>query len=70
VYTGNVHDKIGSSTYCPHCKKTIIERDWYQLGAYHVTNNGHCQFCHAPIAGLFDGPKQSFGARRIPIVIF
>jgi len=29
VYTGNVHDPEGSSTWCPGCGQLIIERDWY-----------------------------------------
>jgi len=26
VYTGNVHDAEGGSTYCPHCGTRVIER--------------------------------------------
>jgi pyruvate formate lyase activating enzyme len=33
VYTGNVHDSVGSSTYCAGCGRMLIERDWYRLGA-------------------------------------
>ena len=33
VYTGNVHDRDGSSTYCHVCGNLLIERDWYVLGA-------------------------------------
>ena len=29
VYTGNVHDPEGSSTYCHSCKELLIGRDWY-----------------------------------------
>ena len=39
VYTGNVHDSKGGSTYCEGCGKCIIERDWYQLGLYKVMSN-------------------------------
>ena len=28
VYTGNVHDPAGQTTYCHHCDATPIERDW------------------------------------------
>src|SRR5216110_2864262 len=31
VYTGNVHDSAGGSTYCPSCEKRVIERDWYRI---------------------------------------
>ena len=39
VYTGNVHDTTGASTYCPSCKKLLIERDWFVLGEYNLKNN-------------------------------
>ena len=37
VYTGNVHDKAGGSTWCPDCGALLIERDWYQLGRWGMT---------------------------------
>src|ERR671914_879201 len=45
VYTGNVHDAAGGSTYCPGCETLVIERDWYRLGAYRVTGDGRCASC-------------------------
>src|SRR5262249_15431916 len=38
VYTGNVHDPSGGSTYCPQCGTCVIERDWYQLGAWQLND--------------------------------
>ena len=29
VYTGNVHDAKGGSTYCPGCHAALVVRDWY-----------------------------------------
>jgi len=69
VYCGNVHDKNSDSTYCPQCKKIVIERDWYQLGYYQLGDNGHCLHCGTLIPGRFDGPKQNFGRQRIPIKV-
>ena len=37
VYVGNVHDPAHDSTYCPHCSELLIQRNWYELGAYHLT---------------------------------
>jgi hypothetical protein len=31
VYTGNVHDDAGGSTYCHGCGALLIGRDWYEL---------------------------------------
>ncbi len=69
VYTGNVHDEAGGSTYCPGCKKMVIQRDWYDIRAYHVTAEGRCEFCQHPIAGRFGAYHGCFGPRRIPIAI-
>jgi len=67
VYTGNVHDPEGSSTYCHACGCQLIDRDWYVLGKYHLTNGGCCQSCGAECPGRFDGPAGTWGARRQPV---
>jgi pyruvate formate lyase activating enzyme len=67
VYTGNVHDSAGGSTYCPSCEKVVIERDWYSLGRYAVTEQGGCAHCGAHIAGRFGKYERPFGPRRIPV---
>ena len=30
VYTGNVHDTDGGTTWCPSCRAPLIVRDWYR----------------------------------------
>jgi len=67
VYTGNVHDHGGSSTYCPDCKKLVMGRDWYRLNDWHVDASGKCQYCGCQIAGVFDGPPGDWGAQRLPV---
>jgi pyruvate formate lyase activating enzyme len=67
VYTGNVHDVAGGTTYCPACAKPVIERDWYEIESYHVTAEGRCQACGAAIAGRFAKYEGQFGRRRIPV---
>src|SRR5204862_201278 len=67
VYTGNVHDSDGGSTYCPSCEKPVIVRDWYRIDGYHVTADGRCEYCSAPIAGRFGKFERPFGPRRIPV---
>lgn len=73
VYTGNVHDKSGGSTYCPGCRKLVIERDWFRVGEFHIkaapespqkghNSGGTCSFCNASIAGHFN---QKPGAASI-----
>lgn len=69
VYTGNIHDPIGSSTYCPNCGNCVIERDWYVLSQYQLDDSGHCQQCGYQIPGFFAGPQGHWGARRKAITI-
>ncbi|MET0025113.1 MAG: AmmeMemoRadiSam system radical SAM enzyme [Sedimenticola sp.] len=68
AYTGNVHDSSGGSTWCPECGKLLIERDWYQLGRWNLTDSGCCNGCGTQIAGVFDpsGPG-TWGAKRLPV---
>jgi len=66
VYTGNIYDSKTGSTYCPSCKKCIIERNWYELGNYHITN-GCCKFCNTKIAGKFSDKAGEWGRKRIAV---
>jgi len=68
VYTGNVHDPNGDSTWCPQCGGLVIERDWYTLGQWGL-NQGGCQHCGHPIAGVFEAQPGQWGARRLPVLI-
>lgn len=54
VYTGNVHDEHGQSTYCASCGQRLIGRDWYHLSAWNLDAQGRCTKCGAPLAGHFD----------------
>ncbi len=69
VYTGNVHNREGDTTFCPSCRSALIERDWYEIRQYRLTPDGHCPDCNAKIAGHFEKFTKAFGARRIPIVM-
>ena len=64
VYTGNLHDRVGGSTWCPSCGALLIERNGYELGAYNLDGN-RCKACGCEIAGRFDpGPGRWGGGRR------
>jgi pyruvate formate lyase activating enzyme len=67
AYTGNVFDADGQSTYCPGCGVRVIERDWYRLGTYGLSDDGRCSACGTRLAGVFAGPPGSWGARRLPV---
>ena len=66
VYTGNVHDRMGESTYCPSCKKLLIERDWFVIGEYNLKNNA-CGFCGCRIAGVFEAGPGNWGGKRVAV---
>ena len=51
VYTGNVPGDEGEHTFCPNCKKKIIDRFGYSIRAYRI-ENGKCSFCKSPVQGV------------------
>ncbi|MEJ2591739.1 MAG: AmmeMemoRadiSam system radical SAM enzyme [Candidatus Thiodiazotropha sp.] len=67
AYVGNVHDNRESSTWCHHCGKLLIERDWYELGEWHLSAEGKCEYCGTPVAGHFESSPGHWGARRQPV---
>ena len=67
VYTGNVHDPEGDSTYCDQCGQRVIGRDWYALTEWNLTDDGRCTSCDRPCHGVFDGPPGDWGRKRLPI---
>jgi len=67
AYTGNVHDEEGGSTYCHHCGRKLIGRDWYVMTDWHLKDDGLCLYCGTPCAGVFEGPPGNWGAKRLPI---
>ncbi|MDD5366248.1 MAG: AmmeMemoRadiSam system radical SAM enzyme [Gallionellaceae bacterium] len=69
VYTGNVHDTEGDTTFCPSCGRPLIVRDWYEIPEYRLTDQGACPHCGTAIAGRFEHFHAPFGARRIPVTL-
>jgi AmmeMemoRadiSam system radical SAM enzyme/AmmeMemoRadiSam system protein B/AmmeMemoRadiSam system protein A len=66
AYVGNVNDVERQSTYCPNCKKLIIERDWYALGVYELNGN-QCRHCGETISGHFSNQPGNWGRKRQPV---
>jgi pyruvate formate lyase activating enzyme len=67
VYTGNVHDRAGQTTYCHACGEGLIGRDWYRLGAWNLDDAGCCAACGAKCSGIFEAVPGDWGARRQPV---
>ncbi len=68
VYTGNVHNRTGDTTYCPSCGTELIVRDWYEIELYRLTSDGHCPDCNTAIAGHFEKYTQAFGRQHIRVM--
>ncbi len=69
VYTGNVHDETGQSTYCHHCGERLIGREGYDITSWAMTADGHCAKCGAACQGVFDATPGAWGARSLPVKV-
>ncbi len=53
VYTGNVRNADGDTTWCPDCGTELIVRDWFRVLSDRVTADGRCPRCGLAIPGRF-----------------
>jgi pyruvate formate lyase activating enzyme len=67
VYTGNVHDREGDTTFCHECGKELIRRDWYDLHKWNLDPDGCCPKCGTPCAGRFENVHGNWGRRHLPV---
>ena len=53
VYAGNLPGLVGDleNTYCPDCHQLLVERHGYVIRGYHLTSEGACPSCGAPVPG-------------------
>jgi pyruvate formate lyase activating enzyme len=45
----------------------MIARDWYDIRAYRLTDEGRCSGCGTALAGRYRKFAKPFGPRRIPV---
>jgi len=69
VYTGNVHDTEGGSTFCHGCGEALIVRDWHAIRRYALDAQGACPHCGTALAGRFGAAAGAGVPRRVPIRI-
>ena len=62
VYTGNVHDAEGGRTTCPGCGAAVVERDWYRIDHYRLTDDGRCAGCGTVLARPLRRAGRALGA--------
>jgi len=69
VYTGNVHDPDGGTTYCHGCGAALICRDWYRLDGWAMDDGGRCRGCGTPCSGVFEPVPGDWGRKRLPVTL-
>ncbi|MBI5969419.1 MAG: AmmeMemoRadiSam system radical SAM enzyme [Deltaproteobacteria bacterium] len=52
VYIGNIPGHEGENTFCPKCKKMVIQRRGFMVGEMHL-KGGKCGYCGKPIPGIW-----------------
>ncbi|MDP6581462.1 MAG: AmmeMemoRadiSam system radical SAM enzyme [Vicinamibacterales bacterium] len=67
VYTGNIRDVEGQSTYCPGCGQLVIGRDGYEITAWSLDEASRCSGCRLALAGRFASKPGHWGMRRQPV---
>ncbi len=68
VYAGNLPGRVGSleDTVCPHCGNRLIMRSGYMVSGYHITDDGKCEYCHQPVAGVWKSSSTRRSGRGFP----
>ncbi len=67
VYTGNVHDPEGETTFCPGCGARVLEREGFAVVRARL-RGAACAACGARIAGRFAGAGVApTTGERIPL---
>lgn len=52
VYIGNVPGHPAENTYCPQCKRMLVQRAGFEIRQMHI-RDGACQFCKQKIPGVW-----------------
>ena len=52
VYIGNLSTDKDGNTYCPKCKKMLIERSFFSINQESI-KNGKCKKCKEKIPGIW-----------------
>lgn len=53
VYVGNIPDEESNHTYCPSCKRRIVERRGFTVANMKIRGN-KCAYCNESIAGVWE----------------
>ena len=53
VYIGNVPGHPAQNTYCPQCRKLLVERVGFVANQMLIRKDGSCPYCRHPIPGIW-----------------
>ena len=53
VYTGNIDDVIGSTTFCPNTQKALLVRQGYLIEKNEIKAEGEAESCNKSIPGVW-----------------
>ena len=71
VYTGNVRDAVGGTTWCPGCGEALVVRDGYAIRqarlAVDDAGRASCPHCGQGVPGRYDGAVPVGTVRRMPV---
>ncbi len=67
VYTGNVHDREGGTTFCHACGETLIVRDWHLITQWNLAPGGTCPKCGTRVAGVFHDRPGGWKGGYVPV---
>jgi hypothetical protein len=56
--TGGNYLNFSRQHLVPCLCQLLIAQDWYQLGAWNLTEDGCCRHCGTRCAGRFQGPPE------------
>lgn len=60
VYTDQLFDKRARTTLCHRCGEPLIERTWYAVSGWRLTEDGRCAACGARCPGIFAGRPRAW----------
>ena len=70
VYTGNVHDVEGGTTFCPAATTALVRRDWYEVLSCKLdATTAPARIAARRSRAASARSAGGFGRRRIPVRI-
>jgi len=58
VYIGNVPGHPAENTWCPKCRRVVVERAGFTVRAMFL-NGGKCRYCHQAIPGIWERSSRT-----------